>query len=56
MHELCDAGAFDDFIIYKRPLFLYPFKFEKMSDTWDVVHRFWGLKSCKVTLTLKEYV
>ena len=56
LQELCEAGAVDYFIINNRPLSRYPFKFEKMSDTWDVVHRFWGLKSCKVTLTLKEYV
>ena len=43
--DLCD----------NRPVSQNPFMLEKVADEWGAVHRFWGLTSGKLTLTLKEY-
>ena len=43
--DLCEAGAVSQ----------NPFMLEKVADEWGAVHRFWGLTSGKLTLTLKEY-
>ena len=53
--DLCEAGAVDYFIINNRPVSQNPFMLEKVADEWGAVHRFWGLTSGKLTLTLKEY-
>lgn len=55
LKELCEKGAIDYFIINNAPVAQNPFMLTDISDTWDAVHRLWGLKSCKVSLTLKEY-
>ena len=41
--------------INNRPVSQNPFMLEKVADEWGAVHRFWGLTSGKLTLTLKEY-
>ena len=44
-----------DAFINNRPVSQNPFMLEKVADEWGAVHRFWGLTSGKLTLTLKEY-
>lgn len=53
--KLCEAGAIDYFIINNKPVSQNPFMLTKVTEGWGAVHRFWGLKDGKVTLTLKEY-
>ena len=53
--ELCESGTVDYFIINNKPVSQYPFALTKVADEWGAVHRFWGLTSGKLTLTLKEY-
>lgn len=53
--KLCEAGAIDYLIINNRPVSQNPFMLTSVNEGWGAVHRFWGLKDGKVTLTLKEY-
>lgn len=56
LKQLCEAGAVDYFILNNAPVSQNPFKLTDIADSWGAMHRFWGLKDCKVTLTLEEYV
>lgn len=51
----CEAGTIDYFILNNKPMSQNPFKLTKVTTGWGAVHRFWGLKDGKVTLTLEEY-
>lgn len=51
----CEAGTIDYFILNNKPMSQNPFKLTKVTAGWGAVHRFWGLKDGKVTLTLEEY-
>lgn len=53
--NLCESGVVDYFIINNKPVSQYPFALTKVTDEWGAVHRFWGLTSGKLTLTLREY-